>query len=462
MRRNHQTGALALLLAASLLTSGCSGIRLPDTGSSGTSGAAAESTAAEKAKSMVHWVAETFGLNRAAESMESTSADSSAAAVTGSSDDTGSSGGSQNFYFSLLPEEMDERYQDNLPDGDSLFINNASFYYYYSVISDSQKAIYDGLLALVQHPDSTEYRKKIELDYDPSGDVFQVDFNYAYKALIADHPELFWFSQNGGLFQYYYSGNRQSNGKYAVMLQLEQTYDNAEAEMTAFNQAVSDFMSNIDLTQSQPMIALQIHDRLIDMVTYDDDLAATTEASGDVTDYGYTAYGALVANSRGEANTAVCDGYSYAFEYLCQQAGLEVTRITGKAGASTESMGGHSWNLIHYDDDQWYEVDATWDDQEPEISADDPHAALYQEAISDAAYWGKIRHYLFNVTTDTISSFNPGDEYTYYAPDGSYASFLGSSVHVRDNGSDPSTGDVLTCKAPVAYGTQYAYASLVG
>ncbi|MEE8885270.1 MAG: hypothetical protein SOI56_01720 [Eubacteriales bacterium] len=451
---------LATLCLVVSLTAGC-GISTTDGGS------------------ITHQIAEAFGLNEAAEQMDSeesgtigtadSSTDNSSGSSAGSSDTADSSSSSDSSdsetgstWLSILPDELDVRYQDSLPTGDSLFVNNATIFYYYTTLTDTQKQIYDALLAVVQDPVAEKYRKRVELTESPESDEFKTDINYAYKALIADHPELFWLAQNGSAFSYYYTGQADSDGTYVVMIQLAVTYDNYEKEMTDFNNAVDAFMADIDLTQSQPMIALQIHDKLIDLVTYDDELADTTEASGSVTDYGYTAYGALCVNSRGEANTAVCDGYSYAFEYLCQQAGLTVTRITGKAGSSMDSLGGHSWNLIQYDDGQWYEVDATWDDQEPDISEDDQYYYIYEAAMSDTQYWNRIRHYLFNVTTDTISNFVPDDSYTYYMADGSYATFLGSSYHIRDDGSDSSTGDVLTSRAPVAEGTQYSYDNLMG
>lgn len=454
----------ALTLSVTLLA-GCGQISGTDTEPSQASSQTSDASEAmqqvqEVAESIIHWIAETFGLNRSAEE-----AASGTSGVTGSSDAVESSSASEPpyiYHFSLLPEELSGRYQDNLPEGDSLFVNRATFYYYYSVLTSEQQQLYDALFAVLQQPDSKEYRKRVDVAESPDSDTFRTNLDYAYKALIFDHPELFWFSQNGSVFSYYYSGQMQNDGTYAVMIQLAQTYDNYQTEMTAFNQAVDNFMAQIDLTQSQPMIALQIHDLLIDTVTYDETLADETTAAGDVTDYGYTAYGALVANSRGEANTAVCDGYSYAFEYLCQQAGLTVTRITGMAGTSADNMGGHSWNLIQYDDGQWYEVDATWDDREPEIDESDPAAQIYHDAMNDATYWGRIRHYLFNVTTATITDFQPDWTYTYYEADGSYATFLGESYHVRDDGSDPSTGDCLTCMAPTASGTQYSYDNLMG
>ena len=78
-------------------------------------------------------------------------------------------------------------------------------------------------------------------------------------------------------------------------------------------------------------------------------------------DYAHTAYGPLVENGRGEDSTSVCDGYSLAYLYLLQQAGLTAAVIVGEAGSDKETMGGHAWNVVQIDG-VWHEVDSTWDD----------------------------------------------------------------------------------------------------
>lgn len=374
--------------------------------------------------------------------------------------DGGLSGSSFSFK-SVNPLDIGGNYEDHLPQGTSLFVNRAVSFYYYSVLSEEEQTIYNALWAVVQDPTSTEYRKKITVTADPNSDAFSEEMNRAYEALIYDHPELFWFRQNNGNFRYYYHPASGLDGQYTVMIQLSEPYTNYQQEMTAFNQAADNFLADIDLTQSQPMVALAIHDKLIDMVTYDDDLAASYDANGDY-DYGYSAYGALVANSRGQEHTAVCDGYSYAYEYLCQQAGLTVTRVGGYAGKDTSSMEGHSWNLICLDGD-WYEVDPTWDDQEADDSdTGGDGGEIIAQAEADTAFWNRIRHYMFNLTTAEISNYTPDDSYTYYTGNGGYATFLTSSVHVRDDGSDPEkTGDYLSYLAPQAEGTKYTYDTLI-
>ena len=64
-----------------------------------------------------------------------------------------------------------------------------------------------------------------------------------------------------------------------------------------------------------------------------------------------TAMGVLLD---GKAN---CQGYADAFYMLGRMCGLNVNRISGKAGG-----GGHAWNTITFKDGRTYFVDTTWDD----------------------------------------------------------------------------------------------------
>lgn len=56
----------------------------------------------------------------------------------------------------------------------------------------------------------------------------------------------------------------------------------------------------------------------------------------------------------------VCDAYAYAYEALCDAAGLYCRVITGLSD-KTDKSSGHAWNIIMLDN-QSYHVDVTWDD----------------------------------------------------------------------------------------------------
>lgn len=81
-----------------------------------------------------------------------------------------------------------------------------------------------------------------------------------------------------------------------------------------------------------------IHDYIINHCDYD------KEAK-----FSDSPYGALC---KGKAK---CDGYSYAFAYLCSRAGIRTVNVIGQAGE------GHMWNKVYYNK-KWYNIDVTYDD----------------------------------------------------------------------------------------------------
>jgi transglutaminase/protease-like cytokinesis protein 3 len=81
-----------------------------------------------------------------------------------------------------------------------------------------------------------------------------------------------------------------------------------------------------------------IHDYIIKRVSYDKTLKK------------HTAYNALINES------SVCEGYALAAYRMFTDAGIENRIIIGMAGG-----GSHAWNIVKVDDN-WYNIDITWDD----------------------------------------------------------------------------------------------------
>ena len=67
----------------------------------------------------------------------------------------------------------------------------------------------------------------------------------------------------------------------------------------------------------------------------------------------YTSYGALVKN------TSVCAGYADAFYEMCKAVNIESEIVRGIGNG-----GSHAWNRVKLDN-EWYNVDVTWEDPVP-------------------------------------------------------------------------------------------------
>ena len=292
-------------------------------------------------------------------------------------------------------------------------------------------------------------------DIDPESDEYYDAFNIAYRSICFDHPELFWLYSGEEARMLYWSDAINQNGFYFVYIAMEKPFEGFQEQMMAFNSAVDEFLSGIDTSISEYSTICQIHDRLIDLVNYNDPVAGNLFISFNGQDLAHTAYGALVCDSSGNPNYAVCDGYSLAFEYLLQQCGIEAVFVCGKAGSSPEDAGGHAWNMVKMDG-EWYEVDSTWDDSgsfEDDLTPGTDVYANVLEALSDPDYRQLIDHFLFLISTETMQHFVPGDEYQYTTKNGMVSfSLVDEVVHIRrgEMGEEPSYDGEIMSQAPVA------------
>ena len=316
------------------------------------------------------------------------------------------------------------------PGPESYLKNKAKTFVYYEALDKDEQGMYDAMLMAAEDPTDPNNIVVFTTDLDPSTDDFRVKLQTAYFSMLYDHPELFWLyndiNASMGI------GYNPNGSRYDIYFGFAEQFEEFPEVMTRFNDAADAFLADIDLTKSEGEIAQAIHDKLIDSVTYDMKVCNENIRS----DYAHTAYGPLVENGRGEDNTSVCDGYSLAYLYLLQQAGLTAAVIVGEAGSDKETMGGHAWNVVQIDG-VWHEVDSTWDDMgtlEDQLQdyKGEKVYTYYMEALNDSAYRESIEHYLYLITTDELREYDPGDAYTYYSKDGKYMySLVGSGVHYR-------------------------------
>jgi hypothetical protein len=197
-----------------------------------------------------------------------------------------------------------------------------SFYFYRNLLSDSEKKVYDQI-----------YANAVELD--PYFEITtKVHYNRLDSIIIAvryDNPDLFWFDTN---YRYTYDGNGNIS---SVTL----TFNDTEKNINAFKQR---FYSCADSVLEYVMQ----FSKDVDKVKYCHDLLTNLNNYA-WADYNQSAYSALCVGK------TVCAGYSLAFQYLMQRLGIPSAVIYGFAGEN------HLWNIVRLDNN-WYEMDITWDD----------------------------------------------------------------------------------------------------
>ena len=344
-------------------------------------------------------------------------------------------------------EELRKAIESYQPPEESLLKNRSQYYYYYEHLEPVAREIYDLMLQVAHDPVSAGNCAVMMTDIDPDSLRFGYAYYRAWYAMVFDHPELFWlYNTSEGHIGLYGDGG-QVNGKYLVYFRMAEPFPQFEEQMNTFNAAADAFLADIDRSGTQYDVALRIHDKLIDMMTYDTDLCNNPERDR-FHDLGHTAYGALVANSLGTPNYAVCDGYSLAYEYLLQQCGIPVAYIGGYGGSKPDNLGGHAWNVVNIEG-EWYEVDSTWDDNQIDDVA---HEEAYQgtstypyimEVIHDPEMREKLSHYLFLVSTDQMEHYvTPEGVDWVYRFDNGLLDMTPNSYHKRD-GADMVTGEEM-------------------
>ena len=361
-------------------------------------------------------------------------------------------------------DKMDRAMRAYTPPADSLLKNKAENYHYYSEMNKDQQAMYDAMYMCATDPTNPDNVTLAYISVDPTSADFSEVLLVSYWGLLYDHPELFWL-YNGIEANMSFGAPYQQpgNGTYMVYCYFEEPFDDFEEMMTKFNNAADEFLADIDLNQNEEVIAKDIHDKLINEVTYNTPVMEDTSIDG-YSNLAHTAYGALVEDNNGTPNYAVCDGYSQAYVYLLQQAGIDAAVIVGVAGNTAADAGGHAWSVVNLGGD-WYEVDSTWDDAGTldeavnSIKDSDPFSyGYYYEALTDAEYRSKLEHALCYLTTAEITNYEPDDYYNYVTKDQKYVLNLsGSSVHERASESTAGYENygLLMNLAPVAEGVLF-------
>lgn len=158
-----------------------------------------------------------------------------------------------------------------------------------------------------------------------------------------DHPEEFWVNTRSR-----YSYLDYGDGSFEVELNYllsDEALQNAKQKLKTRVQTIAD---NAPESASDYELELYINDYIIDNCDYS--LTA---------DMRHTAYGALIDGK------AVCDGYSKAFQILCNTFGINCVGIQGDAAQFNAENGsddsGHMWNCVQIQG-EWFHVDVTWND----------------------------------------------------------------------------------------------------
>lgn len=212
--------------------------------------------------------------------------------------------------------------------GDGL-VFDPLYYPYYEMLDEKGQHLYRQIYANA---------KALNGAFSPIEPVKVKQLRDVFSAVYNDHPELFWLDTA-------YSCKYKPDGDCVeIGLRFNRTAKNLERENVLFENEAEEILSIAKGLSNDYDKERYVHDMLIQKIDY----SKSAEMN-------QSAYSALV-NER-----TVCAGYARAFQYLMQQLQVPCYYCTGYAGEN------HAWNIICLED-EYYNVDVTWDDNEEGIS----------------------------------------------------------------------------------------------
>lgn len=223
--------------------------------------------------------------------------------------------------------------------------------YFYNQLNMGSKNVYKQIL------NNIDALKSGDKEINFSDDSVDVDKNFqsAWDALMMDNPEIFFVNTNNitletrtdrkiweSKLKYSYKLMPKQGKKY--YLDAWNNEEELEKSIKGLNEKVNGILSGASGSRFDKV--KYIHDYLVDNVEYD---------KNDRINNG-NLYGALIEGS------AVCEGYSKAFQYLLNLLDIPNILVYGDGINSNNEKEYHSWNYVQMEDGKWYAVDTTWDD----------------------------------------------------------------------------------------------------
>ena len=207
---------------------------------------------------------------------------------------------------------------------------------------------------------------------DKTGNASYQEELQAYKNAIItsmlayemDHPEAFWLSgtikikattvtRRGHSEVYFFLVLADSTG-YSLLLPEFRTEHALEDAVRSMHAAVDEICSLITTDAGIKEQVAEINRWLVLNNEYN-----TLGHEGDIGELPHRSISALLG-SIGEKGP-VCDGYSRAFKVVADSLGIQCSLQTGYVKFNAV-QGYHMWNLVMLEDEQWYAVDASWND----------------------------------------------------------------------------------------------------
>lgn len=251
--------------------------------------------------------------------------------------------------FFTEPDEKNTIYSSNKSNGN----------FFYEQLNETQKIIYNGLQESKDKLATGTY--KIEfgnefhdlLSKENGSEVLGDDYQTAIEAFTHDNVDLFYLNVTK-MYLNMETKKKAFKTTYNVFIAPEEGQNyfangfNSESDVKIAIQKIEQEKAFVrsKLTGNTYKDIKIIHDYLVDNLNYDE----SNQSIGT-----YSIYGAFVDKK------CVCEGYTRAFKYLADMAGINCVLIQGTATNTEGKTEKHAWNAV-YLNGFWYLIDTTWDD----------------------------------------------------------------------------------------------------
>lgn len=231
--------------------------------------------------------------------------------------------------------------------------------YYYSLLDEHGKIIYDKFLNSIEELKTGTYKLEFKntfndlLKQENGSEVLEKAFQKSLNAFIYDNPEIFYIDIRK---MYLHTETKtilakKTSNVYIAPKEGENYLNNSFNSKEDINMAIENLRQivqdiKVEISDKSKYTQIKyVHDYLINNLEYDRSLSNENI---------YNIYGALINK------LTVCEGYTKAFKYILDQLDIESIFVFG-IGINDGKEESHSWNYV-YLEENWYAVDVTWDD----------------------------------------------------------------------------------------------------
>lgn len=234
--------------------------------------------------------------------------------------------------------------------------------YLYGMLDEKRQYIYDKLA------DAFAERAS-EVSFDSSRQITAEDYQFVYDMLFNDEDAYFYI---GTKMQY--AVNSATKQLSSAQIFYKYSKEQIRTMQSRIDDETDKILARITPEMSEYDIVKLFYDYLAENVEYDESLDNCRDI-----------YGVFVDKK------AICGGYSKAFSYLCNKAGIKTLTITGDADGTP-----HMWNMALIGG-EWYHIDATY-------------------AVTNNSVGKYVRYDYFCITDEVIERTRTVYEKTYQYP----------------------------------------------